>query len=160
MTKYALDPNTGQWVKIKQSHRARNFVLFPALGLIALFGIIGIASAGSNPGPVVVPGNGPASATPTGTGGHHVHYEVTGSGTGDVTYSTDANGSSSQANGAALPWTQDVQISSFFAPLYVSAQHSSGSGDVACQITVDGKVVSSNHASGQYAIASCSGSIG
>jgi hypothetical protein len=88
-----------------------------------------------------------------------MHYDVTGDGSGSITYMTDGNASTSQANGASLPWSQDLQIDSFFAPVSVIVQNQSGNGPVTCTITVDGKVVSQNHATGDYAIASCSATV-
>jgi hypothetical protein len=41
--------------------------------------------------------------------------------------------------------------------VYISAQNMGDSGDITCRITVDGRVLSENTASGGYAIATCEG---
>lgn len=48
MAKYYTDPATGQRVKIESTHRIRNFVVLPLVGLFLLIGIISAASGGGS----------------------------------------------------------------------------------------------------------------
>jgi hypothetical protein len=157
MATYITD-STGERVKIEKTHKFRNFVVLPILAVIALVVIIAASSGGGSSAPATAPGNGPAA--PAGTSnGTVVLYEVTGAGTGSITYVTDGNMSMAQDTEASLPWSTEVTMDSGFAPVSLSVQHMSGSGPVTCKITVDGEVVSENHANGEFAIASCSGGI-
>jgi len=114
---------------------------------------------------VVVVGFGGCAALVTGasvavnnanTKKHTVTYSVTGDGTADITYGTYANSAAgtSQATGQALPWTKTFAASGLFNLYTVGATISTGT-TVTCSITVDGKVVSSRTATGQFANADC-----
>ena len=91
---------------------------------------------------------------------HTVVYAITGSGTADITYDTFQNGSSgtSQETGVSLPWSKTLTASGLFSAYSLTASNGSGSGSLACTITVDGKVISHNVSSGQYANVACTGS--
>ncbi len=90
---------------------------------------------------------------------HTVVYSVTGSGTADISYDsfTSGNSGSSQESGATLPWSKIVTATGLFSAFTLTAQIQTGD-TVTCTITVDGKQVSTNTATGQYGIASCTGS--
>jgi hypothetical protein len=92
---------------------------------------------------------------------HTVVYSVTGNGTlssSTITYATvqEGNGQNgeSQASDAALPWSKTITASGLFTDFTLSAQNG-GSGSITCTITEDGKVINTNTATGQYAIATC-----
>lgn len=152
MASYYIDPATGERVKIQKSHKIRNFVVLPIAGLFALVIVIAALSGGGAP-----TGNGPAEPAEAGTG-HTVRYEVTGDGTGMITFTTDANLSMSQAT-ESLPWSTEVQFAdTFFAPVSVNVTRSyqGGSGPLGCRIVVDGKVVTENNSTGgEFATVSC-----
>lgn len=152
MASYYIDPATGQRVKIEKSHKLRNFVVLPIVGLFALIVIIAAVSGGGG-----AAGNGPAAPAEAGTG-HTVRYEVTGAGTGMITFTTDANLSMSQAT-ESLPWSTEVTFAdTFFAPVSVNVSRSyqGGSGPLSCKIIVDGKVVTENNSTGgEFATVSC-----
>lgn len=107
-------------------------ILFACLGLLALSGT---SSAGT-------------------FAGEDVTYEVTGSASeASLTYENGDGGTSQEK--VALPWSLTVKApaSNF---LYISAQNEGDYGDIACTITVDGKVIKTSSSSGGYTIASCS----
>lgn len=86
-----------------------------------------------------------------------VTYRVTGVGTrtADVTY-TNAQGGTEQKK-VVLPWQ-----SSFSVPgstrlfLYLSTQNNGSSGDISCDILLDGQAYKHSTSSGGYTIATCS----
>lgn len=67
MGKYYIDNRTGQRVEIKRNHKIRNFVVFPLLGLLGLFVIIGVASPSHPQSRPVVAGQVSETPTPTPT---------------------------------------------------------------------------------------------
>ena len=93
-----------------------------------------------------------------------VVYEVTGSASSvDITM-TDGNGSIEQATGKAVPLcTASGECGIRFQAghgdfLSISAQNSGDDGGtVTCRITADGVLIDTATSSGQYVIASCSG---
>ena len=92
---------------------------------------------------------------------HAVVYSVTGTGTGSsstITYDTTQEGAGqngeSQASDASLPWSKTITASGLFTDFSLSAQNGAG-GSITCTITEDGKVLNTNTATGQFAIASC-----
>ncbi|WP_420367267.1 DUF4190 domain-containing protein [Curtobacterium sp. L1-20] len=97
---------------------------------------------------------------------HTVVYTVTGDSTdSSITWatSTDGDGGSEQASGAKLPWTKEVKVKGSskglnFNSFTVTASNGTTGGEITCEIKVDGKVVSTKSASGEYASATCSGS--
>jgi hypothetical protein len=85
-----------------------------------------------------------------------VHYQVSSSGSGmanSVTYG--AGNGIQQETGVALPWSKDFTVAAG-VPLVITAQ-STGAGMIACQILVNGAVVSEHVSSGQFAVVVCSG---
>lgn len=85
--------------------------------------------------------------------GYTVVYAVTGDSGVNVTYQTQSG--VTQQQDAAAPWTDAETMDAGGIPI-VSAQNT-GSGTVTCSITVNGVLVASNEAVGDYAIASCNG---
>ncbi|MGW4768353.1 MmpS family transport accessory protein [Nocardia sp. NPDC004278] len=84
-----------------------------------------------------------------------VTYEVSGTGTADITF-TSGDFDSSNANDAPLPWTKAVTLTGFVRSGRVSATVSGSSGGtVSCRILRDGKVVVEDSDSGSYAYVSC-----
>jgi predicted membrane protein len=92
-----------------------------------------------------------------------VVYDVTGTSTDTtITYSTysDGGSGSEQASNQALPWTKSITVKKGgtfdFSSFTLSAMAGQDGGDVSCKITVGGKVVSEQKASGQFANVLCS----
>lgn len=90
-----------------------------------------------------------------------VLYEVEGTAPGvNITVTTPTG--ITQANGKAVPLRRGGSpgLQYMFpagAFVSISAQNVESYGDLLCRITVNGRVVSENRASGGYAIASCDG---
>lgn len=139
--------------------------------VLAIAYTVAFASAVSSAAKSAVASAQPSSASdstpaaPAAGGEVTIVYEVTGTiSNATITYSTLDNGNvqSATASGQALPWTKtltakkeglfDVNVFS------VSAVGGMESGDIGCKITVDGKVVSEQTATGQVAAASCTAS--
>jgi hypothetical protein len=94
-----------------------------------------------------------------------VVYDVTGtSADTTVTYSTFADGQSKmeQASNQALPWTKSITVKKGgtfdFSSFTLTASAGQDGGDVACKITIGGKVVSEQSATGSFASVTCSSS--
>ncbi|MFX0580736.1 MmpS family transport accessory protein [Nocardia nepalensis] len=84
-----------------------------------------------------------------------VTYEISGTGTADISY-TSGDFESSSDNHASLPWTKAVTLTGFVRSGRVSATVSgSNGGTVSCRILRDGKVVVEESDSGSYAYVSC-----
>ncbi len=90
---------------------------------------------------------------------HTVVYSVTGSGSVSLSYAAiDKNqGGMTQNSDVPLPWTKTITGSGLFNYYSVTATLGAGGGSATCTITVDGKVVTTNSATGVYSSASCSG---
>jgi hypothetical protein len=88
---------------------------------------------------------------------HTVVFEVGGTipKSNNITYGIGSQ--ISQDNGAAVPWKKESKTTDSVIITSLSAQSSETSGDVTCKITIDGKVISENKSTGQYAVVSCSG---
>ena len=91
-----------------------------------------------------------------------VVYDVTGTSTDtNIVYSTYADGGSKSENasGQPLPWTKSITVKKGgtfdFSSFSVVATAGADGGDVACKITVAGKVVAEQSSTGQYATVSC-----
>lgn len=91
-----------------------------------------------------------------------VVYDVTGTSTdATVTYSTFNDGQSKleQASNQALPWTKSITVKKGgvfdYSSFTLTGSNGQDGGDVACKITVGGKVVSEQQASGAYATVTC-----
>jgi hypothetical protein len=85
-----------------------------------------------------------------------VKYEVTGGQGADVTYSKNGSGQTSQDNGAKTPWSKTVKIKGDPSlDTYTVLAQNSGTGEIGCKISVDGKVVNENSSKGQFAVVDC-----
>ncbi len=106
-------------------------------------------------GCVAVIGVGSKAITDANNKKHTVVYTVTGTGSADITYDsfTNGNSGSSQVSNAALPWTKTIVGSGLFNIYDVTATIGVNGGSLSCTITVDGKQVSSQHASGELGTA-------
>jgi hypothetical protein len=98
----------------------------------------------------------------TASDGTDVVYAVTASGAGNVgnvTY-TDKNGEEVRLDGIKMPWRIEFTVAGQTKPLVLLTQREGGGdlGSVTCTVTVNGKVLSSTTATGQYAAAACSAS--
>lgn len=80
-----------------------------------------------------------------------IKYQLSGSGTADVTYS--ASGSATEQRTVHLPWTYTVPSPAPDFP-YVSAQIN-GTGGISCAIVKNGVIVAHAHSSGEFVIATC-----
>lgn len=94
---------------------------------------------------------------------HDVVYTIGGTGKADITYSSiDGSGKqvSQSAEGVQIPWSKSFTIKGDFSGFDVTASSVSldKSVTLTCEITVDGKVVSTDHATGHAAGVSCIGS--
>jgi hypothetical protein len=97
---------------------------------------------------------------------HTVTYTVTGDSTDStIDYSTYTDGASGseEAKSAKLPWTKEEKITGSaeglkFNSFTLSAMNGETGNEITCEIKVDGKVVSTQKSSGQYASATCTGS--
>lgn len=85
-----------------------------------------------------------------------VTYEAGGTGTATVTYSGQGM-DVGQESDVALPWTKDVALDGLVKYVSLTVMAGFEGGQVSCKITVDGKVIAEDQASGQLATANCSG---
>jgi hypothetical protein len=124
-----------------------------------LFGLVVLVAVGILVYNVASNGNG-------GFGGggsiHTVRYEVLESSTStaqsaDMTFQTGSQDTSQEA-GAAVPWHDEEMMydGDFY---YIAAQNNDGGG-ISCWVYVDGEVADHIVSSGDYAIATCSGTVG
>lgn len=87
----------------------------------------------------------------------YVIYEVTGFASSvSLTYENES-GNTEQRTSARLPYRKTMYVEPG-AFLYLSAQNNTGSGTLECKIIVNGQVVETATSSGEFAIATCSGS--
>jgi len=85
-------------------------------------------------------------------------YEITGDAQNvDVTYSvfSDENMSTKDETVATLPWKKEVKTKGLVKEGQVIVTTGESGGSVTCTITVDGKKVESNTASGAFEMATC-----
>jgi hypothetical protein len=94
---------------------------------------------------------------------HDVVYKVGGTGKANITWAqSDGSGKSKSesADSVPVPWTKSFTIKGDFSGFDVAATASNLNKSVTltCEITVDGKTVSTDKASGAIAAVSCFGS--
>ncbi len=88
-----------------------------------------------------------------------VTYEITGTAElVSITYEND-NGGTSQLSSESVPHTIKVGKMSSVQFVYISAQNKVGYGSVTVTIYIDGKQFKTSTSTGEYVIASVSGSI-
>ncbi|MEV0854358.1 MmpS family transport accessory protein [Nocardia fluminea] len=88
-----------------------------------------------------------------------VSYEAGGSGTSTVIY-TDGSLDVVTESDTALPWSKNVTITGLVKFVSLSVMSGIDGGTVSCKITVGGKVIAEDQATGQLASASCTGDAG
>lgn len=107
---------------------------------------------------VVVLGKAIGDVNEQATQHHTIVYSVTGDAkTADVDYSTfDQAGSVKTETGATVPWTKTVEATGVVIGAFTVSTGEAG-GTVTCKVVVDGQEVKTATASGEFALASCSG---
>jgi hypothetical protein len=121
-----------------------------------------------NPGTPTGGGAGPIYTLNPGPIGHPskiVLYQLTGSArSADLTY-TDSSGNTQQQTGVAVPLRTASGSSGILILadsgtfVQFSAQNNGDSGDLTCTILANGVQINTGHASGGYAIVSCSAEV-
>lgn len=93
---------------------------------------------------------------------HTIVFSVQGTGTPTITFSSfdNANNGTTQISDATLPWTKSFTGKGIFNDYSVTATLGSDGGIITCTVTIDGKVKSTNHATGAFASADCNGTSG
>ncbi len=91
---------------------------------------------------------------------HIVVYEVTGTGTGDITFGTDGAGGTEVVTGAALPWTTTVELPAGAEPQSASVVAVGGASEIGARITVDGQVAREGASSPAYNSVSLTATVG
>ena len=131
--------------------------------LVVIFVLMAACIAAGSTSPTSAPGGAPASSAEAPAGESvasdraTVVYEITGSGkASNVTYSADGSASINQETNVRLPWRKEMTVEREFAITSVTAQNG-GSGEIACKIIVDGRVVKEGTSSGQFSVVSCTG---
>jgi hypothetical protein len=84
-----------------------------------------------------------------------VVYEVTGSGTADISYVEKLGETPKQVKGVKLPWRKEVSMTGATLVLVTAYRSGSGSGSLGCTATVDGEEVAKRSAEDSYAVATC-----
>ena len=119
------------------------------LALLALLA----AACGSGDTDTAGPGaQGGGSAPVAAKGKKSIVLEVSGPKSADVTYSLGSD--TSQEGGAKLPWKKELTSGEALIIPSIVAQ-SKGTGEIACKITIDGKIAKENKSSGQFAVVTC-----
>lgn len=125
------------------------------LALVAACLVVGFALIGDSgsSGTWTPPTSRPATV--------RLEYKITGTAKQvDLTYN-NAQGNTEQLDNARVPWSKVYSYTQWpvgeFA--YISAQNQGRSGSVKCQILVDGVELESATSSGEYVIATCSGTV-
>ena len=86
---------------------------------------------------------------------HQITYSIEGDAQdANVTYTTDGT-NTAQDNGVAAGWTKDVTHTGFFAASLIATNGMGDTGTITCKIMSNGKVLSENTATGEFASASC-----
>jgi hypothetical protein len=62
-----------------------------------------------------------------------------------------------QETGVSLPWFKQFTAGQGFQSFVVLAQNAGTTGSISCEIDIDGKVISQQTSTGQYAIVTCTG---
>lgn len=88
-----------------------------------------------------------------------VSYQAGGTGTGTVIH-TDGSMDVVTESDIALPWSKDVAVTGLVKFVSLSVMSGIDGGTVSCKITVGGKVIAQDQATGQLATASCTGDAG
>ncbi|MGW0828429.1 MmpS family transport accessory protein [Streptomyces sp. NPDC002845] len=138
----------------RRSHRpdragllAAGAVLAACTGLV-LYGVLDTKSTDHNDGQ-------PKQRTPTAA----VTYEVTGTGTADITYQgVGEAGKGITVDAADLPWSKTVEVPLGTEPLINITLGEEG-GQIRCTLAIHGRHVQSATATGEFGRATCTGSL-
>ncbi|MBA2813207.1 hypothetical protein E0500_039325 [Streptomyces sp. KM273126] len=88
-----------------------------------------------------------------------VTYEVTGTGTADITYQARSeSGKATVVRAAALPWRKTVPVPLGSSPV-VSIVLGEKGGEARCAVAVQGRHMQSATASGDFGRATCTGTL-
>lgn len=153
----------------RKRHHPLRWILGGIGALIALFVVIGVATAGSTPPPrthnataaTTQPSTAPATPAAASTPPLHVtrvKFVVTGTGAPSITYGSDSDNRDGGgtlgilSDGNTLPWHGSMKFRGDAEFYSIDAQLESG-GDITCKIVVTGPgvaplTVASGHASG------------
>lgn len=85
-------------------------------------------------------------------------YEISGDATNvDVTYSvfSEENATTKDETVTTLPWTKEVKTKGYVKEGQVIVTTGEAGGSVTCKITVDGKEIETNTATGPFEMATC-----
>ncbi|MEV8405118.1 hypothetical protein AB0R12_04715 [Streptomyces niveus] len=97
----------------------------------------------------------PDRRTPTAS----VTYEITGTGTADISYQArSGSGSATVVKRATLPWRKTVDVPLGREPIVDIVLDDQG-GEARCTLAIDGRHVQSATASGEFGRAACSGTL-
>lgn len=124
------------------------------LGVVALVVVVGAIVA------VTVGMSGSGDPSPSGEE-YEVVYEVTGSDgatRADMTFTASADLEITQESGEALPWRKRLTFDEEPLTFYSVSAQNRGSGKLTCTVTVNGDEVTTNTATGRFAIVSCDAS--
>ncbi|MFJ7154416.1 MmpS family transport accessory protein [Streptomyces sp. NPDC101118] len=124
----------------------RNVIGIAGVVLLATCGLVGygILSTPQDPEPAAVPSVA-------------VTYEVTGTGTAEIAYRSDAESAAAAVErNVRLPWKKTVQVPLTESPTVNITLDKTG-GQASCTLAVQGKHVQLATASGAYGRATCTG---
>ncbi|MER6100368.1 hypothetical protein ABT154_31865 [Streptomyces sp. NPDC001728] len=120
--------------------------LIGGIALLACFGLVGYGILDTDEQPM-------PRATPTA----EVTYEVTGTGTVEVSYLARSEaGTATVEKAVTLPWTKSVQVPLGKAPTIAVVLDGKG-GQASCALAVGGKHVQRATAMGKFGRATCTG---
>ncbi|MEV6250467.1 MmpS family transport accessory protein [Streptomyces sp. NPDC051742] len=123
----------------------RRGLLIAGITLLACFGLVGYGILGTDE-------QSKPSAAPTA----EVKYEVTGTGTAEISYLTQSEtGTATVENSVTLPWTKSVQIPLGKAPTVTVVLDDKG-GQASCTLAVRNKHVQRATTTGAFGRATCS----
>ncbi|MFE4615179.1 MmpS family transport accessory protein [Streptomyces sp. NPDC056747] len=126
----------------------RQGLLVAGIVLLACLGLIGYGMLDTDERPE-------PQAVPTA----EVTYEVTGTGTAEISYlALSEGGTATVEKGVALPWKKSVRAPLGKAPIVVVVLDGKG-GQAACTLAIRGKHVQRSTATGEFGRATCSGEL-
>ncbi|MGI5402456.1 hypothetical protein ACQEVG_24025 [Streptomyces sp. CA-135486] len=126
----------------------RRGLVIAAVALLACGGLIGYGFL-----------NTPEKPKPRALPTAEVTYEVTGSGTAELSYlARSESGEATVEKGVTLPWRKTVQVPLGKAPTVALVLDGKG-GQASCTLAIRGKHVQRATASGNYGRATCTGEL-
>lgn len=121
--------------------------------IVAVMSLLAATAIACGAGDSDTAGPGAQDAGAEAKSGKKIVLEVTGAKAADITYGLGAD--QSQEQGAKVPWKKELTSNEAMLIVVLVAQNKGG-GEIACKITVDGKVVKENKSSGEFAVVTCS----